>query len=193
VAEVLLFHSVLGLRPAVTDFAGQVRAAGHAVHAPDLWDGALFDDYAPGIEKLDALGDDLTARAAAELARLDDRPVVLAGFSAGAWLAQHLAGGHAAARGAVLMHDAQTPAGVELESWPGAVPIQVHASSGDLWFDWDAARELERIATAAGAAVEIHSYPGSGHVFGDPGMPGYDAASAALMLERVLGFLARAG
>ena len=34
-AEVVLFHSALGLRPGVTTAADRLRAAGHKVHAPD--------------------------------------------------------------------------------------------------------------------------------------------------------------
>lgn len=74
-------------------------------------------------------------------------------------------------RAVILMHDAQPPAAVELDRWPGHVAVQVHAAQADPWFDWDQARGLERAALAAGAPFELHSYPGDGHVFGDDGMP----------------------
>ena len=38
-AEVVLFHSVLGLRPVVRAAADRLGAAGHAVHTPDYYDG----------------------------------------------------------------------------------------------------------------------------------------------------------
>ncbi|MFP5488373.1 MAG: dienelactone hydrolase, partial [Acidimicrobiia bacterium] len=38
-AEVLLFHHVLGQTPGFLAFADAVRAAGHTVHTPDLFDG----------------------------------------------------------------------------------------------------------------------------------------------------------
>ena len=41
-ASILLFHSVLGLRPAVLADAERLRAAGHDVSTPDLFDGAVF-------------------------------------------------------------------------------------------------------------------------------------------------------
>jgi dienelactone hydrolase len=55
-AEVVLFHSVLGLRPGVITAAEWLRAAGHTVHTPDLYDGEVFDDFDDGSRKEDALG-----------------------------------------------------------------------------------------------------------------------------------------
>jgi dienelactone hydrolase len=43
----------------------------------------------------------------------------------------------------------------------------------------------------SGASFEEFSYPGSGHLFAEPGRSGYDAAATDLMLERVVEFLAR--
>jgi hypothetical protein len=36
--EVLLFHSALGLRPAVREFADRLRADGHTLHTPDSFE-----------------------------------------------------------------------------------------------------------------------------------------------------------
>ena len=55
-AEAVLFHSVLGLRPGVIAAADRLRAAGHTVHTPDLFDGKVFDDLDGGMRKEDALG-----------------------------------------------------------------------------------------------------------------------------------------
>jgi dipeptidyl aminopeptidase/acylaminoacyl peptidase len=43
----------------------------------------------------------------------------------------------------------------------------------------------------AGAELEIHTYPGDGHLFSDPDSPDHDPESARLMLERALTFLER--
>ena len=51
VAEVVLFHSVLGLRQGVISAAERLRAAGHEVHTPDLFDGEVFDDIDDGMRK----------------------------------------------------------------------------------------------------------------------------------------------
>ena len=77
-----------------------------------------------------------------------------------------------------------------MESWP-AVPAQVHYAIGDPWVDAADVDSFRESAAAAGASVEVHTYPGSGHLFADPEGPDFDAASAALMLERELDFLAR--
>ena len=34
---IVLFHSVLGLRPAIQDWAERLREKGHRVHTPDLY------------------------------------------------------------------------------------------------------------------------------------------------------------
>jgi dienelactone hydrolase len=38
-AELLLFHHAQGLTAGCLSFADELRAAGHVVHAPDLYDG----------------------------------------------------------------------------------------------------------------------------------------------------------
>lgn len=42
-AEVLLFHHAQGQTAGFLAFADELRRAGHAVHAPDLYDGHTFD------------------------------------------------------------------------------------------------------------------------------------------------------
>jgi dienelactone hydrolase len=41
-AELLLFHHAQGETPGFIAFADELRAAGHTVHAPDLYDGKTF-------------------------------------------------------------------------------------------------------------------------------------------------------
>jgi dienelactone hydrolase len=48
-AEVLLFHHAQGLTDGCLAFAGELRSAGHVVHAPDLFEGRTFDGIAEGI------------------------------------------------------------------------------------------------------------------------------------------------
>src|SRR5437773_964554 len=49
-AEVLLFHHAQGLTPGVHAFADELRAAGHTVHTPDLFDGRTFGSIDHGME-----------------------------------------------------------------------------------------------------------------------------------------------
>ena len=53
-AEVLLFHHAQGLTPGINAFADQLRAAGHTVHVPDLFDGRTFDSIDEGMAFINA-------------------------------------------------------------------------------------------------------------------------------------------
>ena len=57
-AEVLLFHHAQGLTPGVVAFADELRAAGHIVHTPDLFDGRTFDSIDEGMAFINDAGMD---------------------------------------------------------------------------------------------------------------------------------------
>lgn len=185
-AEIVLFHSALGRRPAVLHFAETLRAAGHVVHVPDLYDGEVFSAIPDGIRKRDELGiDEIAGRAAASVKDLPSE-VVYAGFSLGSAPAQMLAQTRPGARGALLMHGA-LPAEAFETPWPVDVPLAVHGMEDDPWFDVEVARRL--VGDAADGT--LHLYPGDGHLFADPDLPEFDAEAAALMRERCLAFVGR--
>lgn len=46
--DVILFHHAHGLTEGVGQFADQLRAAGHHVAVPDLYDGATFESFVDG-------------------------------------------------------------------------------------------------------------------------------------------------
>src|SRR5439155_16845190 len=48
-AELLLFHHAQGLTAGCLSFADELRAAGHVIHAPDLYDGKTFTKLADGV------------------------------------------------------------------------------------------------------------------------------------------------
>src|SRR6478609_10218664 len=99
--DIALFHSILGVRPGVLDAADQLRAAGHTVHVVDQYDGRSFDDYDVADVFADSLGyPELMRRALAGVESLPDGFVV-AGFSNGAGMAEHVAVNRAV-RGALL-------------------------------------------------------------------------------------------
>jgi dienelactone hydrolase len=188
--EVVLFHSALGLRPAVRDFADRLRAEGHTVHTPDSFDGEVFENLEEGFRKRDALGiPELMARAQASVANLPS-PIVFAGFSMGTGAAEFLAGTRPGARATILMHGALAPALIGVADWP-EVPVQVHYAQDDPLVDVDQIGELEAAVRASGASAEVHVYPGVGHLFEDAGLPDHDPAAANQMLARVLAFLAK--
>jgi dienelactone hydrolase len=186
--EVVLFHSALGLRPAVEAFAERLRTAGHTVHTPDSFDGEVFEDLAGGVLKRDALGiPELIARAQAAVADLPPG-LVYAGFSMGTGAAALLAATRPGARAAILVHGALAPAAIDLPAWP-PVPVQVHYAEGDPEVDVDQVHELEAAARAAGIPAEVHVYGRLGHLFEDPGLPNHDPEAAELLTKRVLSFL----
>lgn len=188
--EIVVFHSALGLRPAVRAFADQLRAAGHTVHTPDCFDGDVFDDLEEGVRKRDMLGiPELMRRAQAAVANVPSQ-VVLAGMSMGTGAAEFLAATRPGARAAILIHGAFAPAEFGIEAWPG-VPAQVHYAENDPLVEVDQILAFEAMVRAAGTSVEVYSYDGGGHLFEDAGWKGHDPAAAQLMLERILAFLGR--
>jgi dienelactone hydrolase len=191
-AEIVLFHHVQGLTSGVRSFADRLRAAGHVVHTPDLFDGMTFEAFDEGIAHAQSVGfEALMDRGVAEAEQLPPN-VVYAGLSMGVMPAQKLAQTRAGARGALLI-EACLPVGEFGERWPDGVPVQVHGNEADPIFategDLDAARALVDSAEQA----ELFLYPGNVHLFSDSALPTYDRASAELMTDRVLEFLSRIG
>ena len=194
-AEVVLFHSALGLRPGVTAAADMLRAAGHTVHTPDYYDGEVFEGLDEGRRKRDELGVAEIVRRAEEAVAGLPAGLVFAGFSLGNDPAELLAATTPGARGAVLIHGAvpvEAFSEFGVERWPAGVPVQVHYAAEDPWVE--AEEEVAPLGDAvrgAGAAFEKHTYPGSGHLFTDPDLHEYDPASSEAMWRRVLAFLDR--
>ena len=191
-AEVLLFHHAQGLTRGVQAFAGDLRAAGHTVHTPDLFDGRTFSSIDEGLAYIREVGfDDLRERG---VRLADDLPpaLVYAGFSFGVLPAQKLAQTRPGARGALLFYSCLPISGEwAFGPWPDGVPIQIHGMDKDPIFvgegDIVAAREIvEKVADA-----ELFLYPGDQHYFADSSLPSYDANAAALLTKRVLAFLDR--
>ncbi|XVQ10988.1 dienelactone hydrolase family protein [Spirillospora sp. CA-255316] len=186
-ASILLLHSMYGLRPAVNDAAERLRAAGHEVHVPDLYDGRVVDTPEAGIEIKEEIGrDELLRRAVAAAAPHADHGLVYAGFSLGGSIAQTLALADGKARGLLLMHgtsDLADDASTEL-------PVQLHVADPDTYepVDWLNAWYLRM--RRAGADVEIYRYRGAGHLFTDPDLPDYDAEAAERAWSIALDFIA---
>ncbi|MGN6131944.1 MAG: dienelactone hydrolase family protein [Nocardioidaceae bacterium] len=186
-AEVLLFHHIQGLTDGVRAFADDLRQAGHTVHVPDLFDGRTFGSIEEGFEFAREAGfDAIRERGLATAERLG-AGLVYAGFSFGVTIAQRLAQTRPGARGALLMYSC-IPVAEFGEAWPAGVPVQIHGKEGDEFFEEDlpAARELAGSTPAA----ELFVYPGDQHLFADSSLDAYDPQATALLMERVLAFLA---
>jgi dienelactone hydrolase len=194
-AEVVLFHHVQGLTEGVRAFADELRAGGHTVHTPDLFDGELPATIEEGIALADRLDDVLGQRRAEAVAGLP-AGLVYAGFSLGGATAQRFAQTRPGARGALLYESfVSLSAEWSFGPWPAGLPVQVHGMDKDPYFalegDLDAAREL--VAALGPEVAELFTYPGDRHLFTDSSLPSYDQDATRLVLDRSLAFLARLG
>jgi dienelactone hydrolase len=185
-AELLLFHHAQGLTAGCLSFADELRAAGHVVHAPDLYDGKTFADLDDGVGYAREVGFDTIGERGRLAAEGLPNEIVYAGFSLGAMPAQMLAQTRPGAKGALLFH-AAIPLSEFGGAWPQGCPLQIHMMDADPWGEEDivAARDIaETIETA-----ELFLYPGNRHLFADNSLPDYDEQAAALLKRRVLAFL----
>jgi dienelactone hydrolase len=191
-AEVLLFHHAQGLTPGIHAFADELRAAGHTVHTPDLFEGRTFGTIDEGVAHAKEIGfENVLERG---LRAADDLPsdLVYAGMSLGEMAAQKLAQTRPGARGALLFYSAIPLTGEwSFGPWPDGLPVQIHGMDNDPIFvgegDIDAAREI----VAAADDGELFLYPGDQHYFADSSLASYDAEATALLTRRVLAFLDR--
>lgn len=183
-AEVLLFHHVHGLTSGCLAFADDLRAAGHVVHIPDLYDGKTFADLDEGMAYAREVGFDTIVERGRLAADSLPAELVYGGFSLGAVPAQMLTQTRPGAKGALLFH-AAIPTSEFGGPWPQGVPLQIHTMEDDELGDVDVAREL--VAEVEGA--ELFLYPGDRHLFTDRSLPAYDEGAAGLVMERTLGFL----
>jgi dienelactone hydrolase len=186
-SAVLLFHHAQGLTDGVQAFADELRAAGHDVTVPDLYDGRTFATLDEGMAHAEEVGFDAVVARGVAAAEALPEALVYAGFSLGVMPAQRLAQQRPGARGALLYHSA-VPLGVFGDHWPDAVPLQMHVTVDDPWDDLPV---MQALGEAAGG--ELFTYPGGAHLFTDRSLDDHDPESAGLVLDRTLEFLARLG
>ncbi|MDZ7601074.1 MAG: dienelactone hydrolase family protein [Hoeflea sp.] len=191
-AEVLLFHHAQGLTRGVHAFADFLRANGHIVHTPDLFDGRTFQTLEEGVAHIEESGFDAMRERGHRAADGLPGALVYAGFSFGVMPAQKLAQTRPGARGALLVSACLPVSGEwSFGPWPEGVPVQIHGMDNDPFFagegDIDAAREIAATVRAA----ELFLYPGERHLFADTSLPSYDSDATARLKSRVLEFLGR--
>jgi dienelactone hydrolase len=186
VAEVLLFHHANGLTPGVLSFADRLRAAGHVVHTPDLYEGKTFTNLEDGVGYAKEAGFDTILERGRLAAEAFADGLVYAGFSLGVMPAQLLALTRPDTKGALLFSAAIPPSEFG-GPWPEGVPLQIHMMEDDEWVDEDlpAARQIVETVESA----ELFLYPGDRHLFVDDSLSDYDEEAAGLLTKRVLSFL----
>jgi len=186
-ANILLFHHAQGLTPGLRSFADRLRAAGHVVHTPDLYDGMTFATVTDGVQHARSLGFTTILERGTRVAEGLPSDLVYGGFSLGVMSAQKLAQTRPGAKGALLF-SATLPLSEFGGSWPAGVPLQMHMMEHDAWVlegDLDAARDIAGSVTGA----ELYLYPGDRHLFMDSSLSDFDEKAASQVLERVLRFL----
>ena len=134
-SDVVLFPSVLGVRPGITALAARLGGGGHRVQVVD-WVGRVYDDYGPAMEVADRL-------TMADRYALVDEAVaglpagfVAVGMSAGGAMAQAAALRHPVSAcvvlgGAVALH------WFDADVWPAGVALQLHGALDDPWREAD--------------------------------------------------------
>jgi dienelactone hydrolase len=203
-AHVILFHHALGLTDGVHRFADHIRAAGHDVDVPDLYEGQTFATVEEGVAHAERIGFDvIIERGLSAASKLTTpTPCVYAGMSLGAMPAQKLAqtvpgvaGAPAVeasgrtALAAILYHATAPPAAFSPHGWPTGVALQMHLNRHDRWAaeDLQVAEQLARTSPDA----ELFIYEGSTHLFTDSSLSDYDEPAARLALQRTLRLLSR--
>jgi dienelactone hydrolase len=195
-ANIALYHSVLGVRPGVTAATDVLRSAGHTVRVIDQYGGRVFDSYDEASQFAMSVGYPALMQLAVD--SVSDLPadLVYAGFSNGGGMSQYAATNRPGARGVVMMSGAADPnlLGLAGTPWPVGVPGQIHYTYDDPF------RLNEAIAAArdwlkqSDAPLEQYDYVGKGHLFTDESLADeYEPANAALLWPRVLRFLDEVG
>jgi dienelactone hydrolase len=108
-----------------------LRAAGHNVSSPDLYNGDVFDDAAGAIAKIQELGfDEILVRSRRTVADLAHEMAYI-GFSNGGACAELVAATRPGARGVVLIGAPLSIRDLGWTAWPPGVPVHVHFGEED--------------------------------------------------------------
>ena len=185
--NIMLFHSTYGLRPAVHRAADRLRAAGHEVWTPDLFEGRTFDTVEEGMEYKDEMGkDELLKRAVLAAAPYSERGLVYAGSPSAPRWRRRWPSATRRPRGCCFC--TAPPTSRRTPSADG-LPVQLHVAEPDPFEtdDWLTAWYLGM--GRAGADVEVYRYAGAGHLYTDPDLPDYDEEAAEATWRMALGFL----
>jgi dienelactone hydrolase len=185
VANIILFHSAMGLRDLERNAADRFRAAGHEVITPDLYDGQTAASAAEGAALMNGFGADALAERALKACSNLPSNTVLAGLSMGAELACQVWAKRAQTSGILLLHGLG-----EIPKWVrSGLPVQAHIAEPDAFISDEQATNWPMTAFRVGLAAEIYTYDGVGHLYTDAASPDYDAAAAAQTWERSISFL----
>ena len=187
VETLIVFHSVLGLRPVEEDAAQRFRSAGFEVALPDLYGGHRTESMEEGFRLMRQIGWPVICKRAREATANVPATSLLVGFSMGAGVIASLWPNRPRARAVLLFHAlAKIPNNVR----PG-LKIQLHIADADEFVSPEQTTVWTAAAMSAGARIESFTYPDCGHFFTDPKSAGYSAIASEMAWDRALSFLAQ--
>jgi dienelactone hydrolase len=185
VATIALFHSVYGLSPAVLAAAERLRSARHVVVTPDLYAGPVAASIDEGFALSDRVGWETIMRRARQTVRDLPADTVLAGLSMGAGVVGGLLAERGDTAGLLLLHGiGGQPAAVR-----AGLPVHLHVADPDELFPPADVAAWRDAMTNADARVQVHTYPGVGHLFTDPDTADFDRQASELAWQRSVAFL----
>ena len=185
-ANIAMFHSVLGLRPMEIEGAERLRAAGHDVCLPDLFNGARTDNLEEGFSVKERIGWDAICARAREAAKALPQDAFLIGISMGAGVVAEIWPARPRTRGVALLHGL---ASVPRTARPGT-KVQLHIGSRDTLFPPQEFSAWQQAARVSGLTIDAFTYNNAGHFFTDEGSPEYNKVATSLLWPRLLEFLA---
>lgn len=183
-AHIVLFHSILGLRPIEQDLAREWEAAGHSVTLPDLYEGRSVEDYDAGFALHDEIGHAAIAERARAAVAGAPEDAALSGVSMGAGLVAESWSARPRSKGALLIAGA---ASWDPDLRPG-LPVQAHIARPDPFDDEEYFADWAE--TAPGVALDLRRYEGVGHYFLDPSLSDFGETAARDCRAAMLAFLA---
>lgn len=181
--HIVLFHSILGLRPVEHAIAAVIQADGHTVTLPDLFAGKSADNYDDAFALRKSVGTEAIMERAQVAVEAAPAEAVLSGVSFGASLIGEFWTDRPQMAGALLF------AGIaEWMSLPTpGLPISVHIARPDPFDDEEYFADW--VAQKGEANLDMHRYDGAGHYFLDSSLDDYNEGAAKLCLDRSRAFL----
>jgi dienelactone hydrolase len=190
--EVLLFHHAQGLTEGCRSFAARLSAAGHDVHAPDLYEGRTFRELGAGVEHAEQVGFGTIIERGRAAADAMPAEIAYVGLSLGVLPAQMLAQTRPGALGAAFVSAAVPPSEFD-GPWPAGVPLEIHMMDADPVVTEDGDLAVARELADESDVARLYLYPGDQHLFIDESLPGYDQAATELVIARIVDLLDEVG
>ncbi|MGA2141131.1 MAG: dienelactone hydrolase family protein [Brevinematales bacterium] len=188
-ANIILFHSILGLRAGVKKTAERLNENGHKVYTPDLMNGEIFEEEFSATRRYQEIGIAEMMRRARTALQGYPEDAFYAGFSFGGVCALAFSATRKGARGCIALHAAVPPNALGMKEWPAYVPVQVHFADRDIWRNQENIDLLKKSVKDSGSIFEYFGYPLGGHLFTDPDMPEYNPDASGQLWQRVDRFL----